>query len=121
VRPVTRKAERIECIFEQQVLLEAIAATTVAHHFLLQRLGIEANRPSHQRIQVFEGDGLAVPNVDGGKRSQVRRPLARIANALEMGVEIKIHEKSLCSPSVLQPITRSENPRDDRETDQEKS
>lgn len=60
------KAERIERVFEQQVVLVAIAPAAVAHHLLLQRLHIEANRPPYQRVQVFKRDGFGMPDMDGG-------------------------------------------------------
>ena len=65
---------------EEEILLEAIAATAVAYQLLLERVGVEADRPSQQRVQVLERNRLRMVKVDGAERIERRGARAGVAD-----------------------------------------
>jgi hypothetical protein len=82
--------ERSKGVIQEEVLLEAVAAAPIAHQLLLQRGGIEANRPSEQGIEVLERNRPRVARVNLLEGADRRRARAREADAREVGIEIEV-------------------------------
>jgi hypothetical protein len=91
------EADALERMLEQEIVLVAIAATSLRHQLLLQRADIERHGPVQQRIQVLERDFLRVQAMDLAQRVQLRRRRSAVADAFEIGVEIEpeVHAISL--------------------------
>ena len=60
------EAQILQDIAQQQILLEAPAAAPRAKHLAFERLGLEADGPLQQRIEVFERDSLRMAQVNAG-------------------------------------------------------
>jgi hypothetical protein len=67
------KSELAQDVEEQEVLLEAVPAPFVTNELLLERRGIEPDRPSQQRIQVFERNRARMLQMQGGQRVEAHR------------------------------------------------
>ena len=83
------KAEGFQRMAEKKVLLETIAAATVAHDFLLKRQRIKSNRPFQQRVEVLKRNRLRVPNMDGAQGFERGCALARVIDPLKVGLEVE--------------------------------
>jgi len=55
-------------VSEQQVLLEAVAASALQNELALQRVDIEPDRGAPQRVEVLERDRGRMQRVQGCKR-----------------------------------------------------
>lgn len=74
---------------EQGIVLEAPSAAAARDHFRLQGIHIERHRPAHQRIQILEGDGRRMQEVNGLQGVERRGARSGIADAVEIGIQVK--------------------------------
>src|SRR4030095_13415453 len=84
------EADALESMLEQEIVLVAIAATSLLHELLLQRADVERQRPMQERIQILESDFLRMQAMNLAQRFQLRRGGSAVADALEVGVEVEL-------------------------------
>jgi hypothetical protein len=76
---------------KQGVLLEAVAAAARAHQLGEDRLHVQAHRPAQLDVEVLEGDGERVRQVERAQGGEVRARLAAETDAFEVPGKIERH------------------------------
>ena len=74
---------------EQGIVFEAPSAAAARDHFRLQGIHIQRHQPAHQRIQILEGNCRRMEGMHRFQRVESRVTLARIADAIEIGIQVK--------------------------------
>jgi len=89
--------ERAQRGVEQRRLLEAVAATPLAHDLVLQAFDVEPDRSAEQDVDVFEMDGIHVRREQAGERGAVGLERAVIADAGEIGGKVEFEHGELAT------------------------
>ena len=81
-----RKSQRLERVTEKSIVFEAPSTASADHHFFLQRVYIQGDRPAEQWIQILERNRRGMQSVEGFQSIERRGVRASITDAFEVGV-----------------------------------
>jgi hypothetical protein len=70
-------------------VFEAVAAAAAGHELGLEACQIQANRAAQKNVEVFEGNVRGVRQVQRVQYVEGRLPVAGVADAIEIGVQIE--------------------------------
>src|SRR5262245_38269397 len=75
---------------QEQILLEAVATSAAPDELVLERGEIQAHGLMQQRCEIFKRDDGRMPQMDGLQGCQGWGALTSVANALEIGIQVKL-------------------------------
>src|SRR5262249_49117818 len=89
-QPRYLKAQGTQDGEQEQILLEAVATSPALDEIVLERGEIQAHGLMQQRCEIFKRDDGRMPQMDGLQGCQSWGALTSVANALEVGVQVKL-------------------------------